>query len=456
MQKDSQEITKHAPAVQFMNLKRHERGNQLQNDEKPSNTRSDELKAIDLNLARAVKQASFAGGLNGNEETAVIYGFIFQAQTKNVYKELVKFHKRTNFLELCILFLQKALTENLTYEVSDCCADTHEWLNKRNTTILGNKSLVTKKIGMVAVSDNRQSMQPNNPEFPDDPENKKERNNAESIKSQVTNMAQQLKRRRIKKYKLLIPLNLDENRRLELEEKQKEAIDKIYDLFPEMHGKWIRKRRLRRLLNDECSFRSQLAAIWALSQFGIFMHHIEQFQSEYNLSLMLHESNYLDPQQFLFDFNSCLIVSDAVNNTNPVLKFDKKSSDDQNSRFSEYQEFISTQTSRTLETNRKTTKPSLKQNSKTSAKNTDYKDTSDLLSKVLSGFDKQTEDDPRDHANQDKNNLKSSNHLVSANTSDATLKTIAESLKGIFGKFEKSIVSVRTDPESSFFLSSLF
>ncbi len=435
--------------VQPKSSKRQERGNQMQNDDKQtSSNRNEELRALDLNLARAVKQASLWNGLNGNEETALIYGFISQAQSKNVYKELVKFRKRTNFLELCVTFLQKALTEDLTQDVSDWCADTHEWLIKRNTTILGNKSVVTKKAGVVAVSDNQQVFLANNvAEFGDEQDNKKEKN--ESIKSQITSLAQQFKRRKIKKYKLLIPLNLDENQRFEMEERQKEAIDKIFDLFPEMYDKWVRKRRLRRLLNDESPFRSQFAAIWALSHFGLFISRLQQFQTDYALSVKLNDSQYLDPQRFLFDFNNCLIVSDVNRHNASLLKANADDAEQQAHIVQQQQQQQHTKLHKSdLKpdgcTKSQTAKSAVKQSqnfkeSKMSAKNQEYKDTSDLLAQILSGFDKQMEE--KQHIESRLNRDKSQSRVntnVSINLGGFTY--IVDSLKGIFGKFEKSIV----------------
>jgi hypothetical protein len=443
---------KQASNLSIAHLKKQDHVNPAQNEEKSSINRNEELRALDLNLARAVKQASLTSGLNGNEETALIYGYISHAQTKNVYKELVKFRKRTNFLELCVSFLQKALTEDLAHEVSEWCADTHDWLLKRNTTILGNKSLVTKKAGVVAVSDNQQSVAVNNAELVDDQDVKKDKNAADSLKSQITSMTQQFKRRRIKKYKLLIPLNLDETKRTEMEEQQKEAIDKIFDLFPEMYDKWMRKRRLRRLLNDESPFRSQFAAIWALAEFGIFINRIQQFQTDYALSAKLNDSQYLDPQRFLFDFNNCMIVPDVNRHNANLLKPATDDADESiavqsSKQHQQQQQKADLKYSVNSDGGVRHPRGTLKQNfkdSKTSAKNTDYKDTSDLLAQVLVGNEKHDEkhrSNSQERINREKS-LSKINRNLSANTSENNMKTIVQSLRGIFGKFEKAIVSV--------------
>lgn len=54
--------------------------------------------------------------LTGNEETAQIYAYIFSNQTKQVYRELVKFRRRAAYFEYIVQLLQKAFTEEMTVQ----------------------------------------------------------------------------------------------------------------------------------------------------------------------------------------------------------------------------------------------------------------------------------------------------------------------------------------------------
>jgi len=114
-----------------------------------------ELKALELFQAKTIAPAksTYFNMLTGNEDVSQIYSYISINPVKNSYRELLKFRKRTNYFELLTNLLQKALTEELIQEVNEWCSDTLEWMRKRNSTILGIQTSVTRKQdGVVAVS----------------------------------------------------------------------------------------------------------------------------------------------------------------------------------------------------------------------------------------------------------------------------------------------------------------
>jgi hypothetical protein len=103
--------------------------------------------------SNAPAKTTYFNMLTGNEDVSQIYSYISQNPVKNSYRELIKFRKRTNYFELLTNLLQKALTEELIQEVNEWCTDTLEWMRKRNTTILGVQTNVTRKQdGVIAVS----------------------------------------------------------------------------------------------------------------------------------------------------------------------------------------------------------------------------------------------------------------------------------------------------------------
>ena len=199
--------------------------------------------------------------LSGSEDITQIYSFIAQVPAKHTYKELIKFRKRANYLEMLIYLMQKALSEDLSQEINEWAADTLDWLEKRNAMVLGKQTLMLRKPeggGAITIAGNL------------------DRNEAHEVEAELLSMQQAMlgslnhtqnprnlkkTKPKIKKYKLLIPLELDIVEKNKLEEKQKKAIDKLYDLLPERYDSWNRRRKLRRILQDESAQKAQLFVV---------------------------------------------------------------------------------------------------------------------------------------------------------------------------------------------------
>jgi hypothetical protein len=258
-------------------------------------------------------KGSYFNMLTGNEDVSQIYAYISQNATKHAYRELIKFRKRTNYFELLVNLLQKALTEELTQEVNEWAVETIDWLKKRNVTILGAQTNVNRKQdGVITVAGNV-----NNKQLAAELAAELERNNTRSNTTR-NSMAfgkggnkNANKKRKIKKYKLLIPLELDISEKLKLEELQKKAIDTLYDLFPEKYERWTRRKKLRKIFMEEAAFKSQFYVVWALNNFSMLMNRIQTSspQNYTNFAQRLHNYAYLDPQMFLFDKNNAFLLN---------------------------------------------------------------------------------------------------------------------------------------------------
>ena len=287
--------------------------NNSQIEEVKQSNKNDELKALELYLSRTAKIANVYAILNGNEDTTFIYGFISHSPTKFVYKELTKFRKRTTYMELLVYYLHKAVTEDLITEIREWCNDTADWLVRRNTAILGNRAVIVKKPGGVITVAGNLQLSSSLGDFDD-------KKGLKTSTSSIGNFTS-FKKRKIKKYKLLIPLELQGEEKVKLEDRQKGAIDKIYELFPDMHENWVRRKRLRRLLQEEATYKAEFYNIWALNEFSSLMNRLNQ-SSEQNLEKIF-RNDYVDPQNFLFDVNNCLLVSEENRYNVEIFKLDE-------------------------------------------------------------------------------------------------------------------------------------
>ena len=356
--------------------------------------------------------------LSGNEEVAQIYAYIAQNPTKLIYKELIKFRKRANYFELLVHLFHKALSEELTSDISEWFTDTLDWVQKRNMSILGSNIIFSKKQeGFLTIGGNATKTQSS-----DAIPAVEERRNTNAP-------AKAVKKRKIKKYKLLIPLDLDPSEKLKLEEKQKAAIDVIYDLFTEKYEAWNRRKKLRRLFQEESAFKSEFYVIWALNGFSLLITRMRQgsLQNQSNLMQRLNNPSFLDTQQFLFDKNNALIMPSDDFEAMKNKKINAKGSNLREGRSkSPSKSFIAKSSENTFVTEEKLH---------------ELKDTSELIADVISGVT-----DMYDRRDVDVKSIFASTEShydgVKAPQTPLTNAEFVEMASDVFAKFKNSIVRV--------------
>jgi hypothetical protein len=320
--------------------------------------------------------------------------------------------------------LHKGLTEELSVDINEWCLETLEWLQKRNISILGAQLAVIKKPDVVSVggmmhAHGRKSI---NSETGMTTNETAVKDNLSVLNNQAK-MNQAKLKKKIKKYKLLIPVDLDLNEKQKLEEKQKKAIDTIFDLFPEKYENWMRRSRLRRLFQEESAHKSQFYVIWALNNFAILMNRVNQSspQSSMHFQQRLNSSSYLDSQQFLFDKNNALILPfDDLNDKHKPKRSTIKNPPAKRSK-----------------------EHSLSPNKMASAiapveeKLHELRDTAEILADVISGIEYGTEDDRRNSSNYhsaDSDHPKGPQHPIS-------VTEFSDLANNIFSKFKRAVVS---------------
>ena len=177
--------------------------------------------------------------------------------------------------------LHKALGEELHVDIEEWCGDTIDWHQRRNDTILNKRSGADE---LEAAAN-------------------------EALAAARLQRAKKLANK-VKKYKLLIPLDMDMSEKLRLEERQKRAIHKLIDIFPDFYDAWHRRKRLRRQLVEEAPAKSQFLALWALNSFALLIKHVhvEMTRAQHDT---LHDTGFLDPRIFLYEENFVLLRAGA-------------------------------------------------------------------------------------------------------------------------------------------------
>lgn len=90
---------------------------------------------------------------------------------------------------------------------------------------------------------------------------------------------------------------------LKLEEKQKHAIDVLYDLLPERYETTSRRKKLRKLFHEEAAYKAQFYAIWALNSFSVIRNRV--MTASVRQKIM--SSEYVDPLGFMLDNSAALL-----------------------------------------------------------------------------------------------------------------------------------------------------
>lgn len=351
-----------------------------------------------------------------------IFAFIAQNPTKATFKELIKFRKRPNYFEYLTNLLQKALTEELSNDINDWALETLEWTQKRNISILGQRLAIIKKpdvISVGAIVHPRRSSTSDAGLMSNDPAVQGTQTQSTAIQSKNKAV-----KKRIKKYKLLIPVDLELAEKIRLEEKQKKAIDAIYDIFPERYENWMRRTRLRRLFQEESAHKSQFYVIWALNNFAILMNRVYQSSPQNNMHFLqrLNSSSYLDARMFLFDKNNALIsgIDDKAGHKSKrnQVKQPKNSKDSSHSP----NKIANASATTTMQPQEE--------------KLHELKDTAEILADVISGIEYAPEHGDRRYSNfhsADSDHPRGPQHPISVNEFN-------EHANNIFSKFKRAVV----------------
>lgn len=178
------------------------------------NIKSQELKALEIYAASKStenKNFNFPNILSGNEDAAQIYAYVEFSPTKHSYRELLKFRRRANYFEYMVQLIEKALNEEFTStkDVNEIFIETFEWMKKRNASLLGVQLNVYKKPNLIAITGNAEK-QVFQCLFNETEKSKISNGEMKSNKPKIN------QRGILKKYKLLIPLDLDLQEKLKV------------------------------------------------------------------------------------------------------------------------------------------------------------------------------------------------------------------------------------------------
>lgn len=210
---------------------------------------SQELGALEERLAELTKLQRSADELTGSEDASTVLAYITAAKPMIAYKEIGKFRRRSRYLEYFVHVLRKAMHAGLVESAIEWAQDVLMWLRRRNETLCVNHTLMSIQNGAVVVQGNDPS----------------------KYAAVVAAYSQDKKKAPSKKKKQSMK---GDNQ----EELERKALGVLEQKFIEVYKNAIRRRKLRKVSQDEFAWRSEFNHLIGLLHYEVFVNKLDQRQ----------------------------------------------------------------------------------------------------------------------------------------------------------------------------------
>ncbi|XP_053108413.1 cilia- and flagella-associated protein 54 isoform X2 [Hemicordylus capensis] len=253
---------------------------------------NENLEALENNLLRLTKPGQ---ELTGEEDALLLFPVVTNWQTRNAFREVLKFKKSPRFLEYFVKLLAKALSEEKFSRILDWTDEIQDYLKKRNRFLIGIKRIVKKK-----------------------PKADQKKHGAEfhNVKGSVVGK-KKWKTFKKDQHKFL-PKHPCLGKSFDLQRKEREELRKIACLIliqklNTTTSVFIKRRRFRQLMVEEMPWKSQLNIYLAITYFNLFKKRIEELYNIDDNSLQSWQSyNEMDPEIFSLNNSGTIIVRPTV------------------------------------------------------------------------------------------------------------------------------------------------
>ncbi|KAG8137993.1 hypothetical protein E2320_003927 [Naja naja] len=238
-----------------------------------------------LNMEFRIRQE-----LTGEEDPLFLYPVVTNWQPKTAYREVLKFKKNSRFLEYFVMLVFRALNEDKLLRILEWSDDVQEYLKKRNRFLLGIKQIPKKK--------------------------KKIRGSAETKKTttqEVSKVIELTPKKKGSKKKGLAKqpgqVKTPGGKRKQIEEKRKIAFEILIIKLNICSDVYIRRRRFRRLYNEEMPWRAQLNIYLAIVHFSLFKKRAQELCNTENFVPSPDSYNDLNPEIFSLSNSGTIMIA---------------------------------------------------------------------------------------------------------------------------------------------------
>ncbi|XP_034258808.1 LOW QUALITY PROTEIN: cilia- and flagella-associated protein 54 [Pantherophis guttatus] len=259
---------------------------------------SENLEVLENMLLRLIKAGQ---DLTGEEDPLFLYPVVSNWQPKTAYREVLKFKKNSRFLEYFVMLVFRALNEDKLLRIMEWSDDVQEYLKKRNRFLLGIKQVPKKRKKIRGSAETRRTTTQDVSKATELSTPKKRGSKKKSLPKQSIKSPGQVK--------------TPGGKRKQIEEKRKFAFEILIIKLNICSDVYIRRRRFRRLYNEEMPWRAQLNIYLAIVHFNMFKKRTQELYSAENFVQSPDSYNDLNPEIFSLSNSGTIMIASEEENT---------------------------------------------------------------------------------------------------------------------------------------------
>lgn len=265
---------------------------------KPPFNVSHELSALEERLAELTKEKNSAGELTGGEDASTVLSYIVAAKPLLAYKEISKFRRRSRYLEYFVHVMHKALISGIVESAIGWSQEVLQWLRRRNEGLSVNHTILSAENGAVVMQGN----------------------DANKYAAVIVNYSKDWKQKGRKKKmitrksKLIVKGKGDDQEDLE-----KRALTVLEKYFGDLYKSYVKRRKLRKLTNDEMPWRSRFNHLAGLLYFDVLQQKLEKRLRIFRGDVLPSKNiNLLDHGQWSLSHCGSIVVQPSSVSYSPV------------------------------------------------------------------------------------------------------------------------------------------
>ncbi|XP_069620558.1 cilia- and flagella-associated protein 54 isoform X5 [Ranitomeya imitator] len=263
---------------------------------------NEQINALEQTLLKLTKPSAAGTQLTGHEDPLLLYSVVSCWAPSAAFKEIMKFKKKSRFLEFLIHLLQRVYYEEKFQKILEWSSTALDYLKRRNEDVFGNRP--TEETGDVpAPNDSFRRYTTALVEYRKDmvPSTQKQ-SKKQNISKKVGRINEQKKNQNV------------EAHRLTPEESEKKAFKTLLVLLTPVVGRYIKRKRVSQASREEMPWRAQINLLLALTHFSLFKKKLSQLSGE-ELASEQSISSYriLDPELFTLHHAGTVVMATETN-----------------------------------------------------------------------------------------------------------------------------------------------
>ncbi|KAM6383530.1 cilia- and flagella-associated protein 54 [Alca torda] len=279
---------------------------------------TENLSALESNLLKLTKPAR-GSELTGQEDPLFLYPVISCWTSNNAYREVMKFRKKSRFLEFFVQVLHKILNEEKFQCVLEWAGNVQVYLKRRNDHLLCNNGISTQETSSPTLSEGMDRNTTGVVGFQKSVETSRlKKPEASTLKKPRKEALSPIRRRQtLRQYLMKHPdiTKCPEAERKCKEELQKVARHTLVVLLQPIVSDYLNRKKFHQVCLEEMPWRSQMNIYLAVAHYNLFRKKLEE---QYNIGICgswhLDRYNILDPEIFSLNNSGTVVVREAAEN----------------------------------------------------------------------------------------------------------------------------------------------